>query len=58
MIEEEELLFRPVLRGMLRAESLIDCTVDLAFVLLCNEALDIEAENNRRADEYERKRRG
>lgn len=55
MIEEEEPLFRPVLRGMLRAESLVDGSVDLAFVLLCNEAIDVEAENDRRAHEYERR---
>lgn len=57
MIGEEEPLFRPVLRGMLRAESLTDGSVDLAFVLLCNEAMDIEAENDRRAAKYERERR-
>jgi hypothetical protein len=48
MIEGEDVLMRPVLRGMLRAESLVDGSVDLAFVMLCNEALDVEQENNRR----------
>lgn len=49
MVEQEDLLFRPVLRGMYRAESLVDGSVDLAFVMLCNEALDVEVENERRA---------
>jgi hypothetical protein len=57
MIEGEDVLMRPVLRGMLRFESLLDGTVDLAQVLLCNEAMDIEAENERRFVAYEKRRR-
>lgn len=49
MADSEDWLFRPVLRGMLRGESLIDGTVNLAFVALCNEALDVEQENQLRA---------
>lgn len=40
---------RPVLRGMLRSESLVDGSVDLAFIALLNEALDVEQENSYRA---------
>jgi hypothetical protein len=45
MAGEEDWLFRPVLRGLLRAESLIDGTVDLAYVAILNEVLDVEQEN-------------
>lgn len=48
MHESEDWLFRPVLRGMLKAESLIDGSVNLAYVALCNEALDVEQENQLR----------
>ncbi len=40
---------RPVLRGMVRFESLKDGSVDLADLALLNEALDVEAENSYRA---------
>lgn len=49
MLTGEDWLFRPVLRGLLRAESLIDGTVDLAYVAVLNDACDVEDENNRRA---------
>ncbi len=49
MAEGEDFLFRPVLRGMIRAESLLDGSVDLAFVALCNEAISVEQENDLRA---------
>lgn len=39
---------RPVLRGLVKAESLLDGTVDLAFIALLNEALDVEQENTHR----------
>lgn len=52
MVEGEELLFRPVMRGMFHADRLVDCSIDLAFVMLCNEAIDVENENNRRADRF------
>lgn len=45
MAEDEDWLFRPVMRGMLRAESLRDGSVDLEYVALLNEALDVEGEN-------------
>lgn len=53
MIENEDWLFRPVLRGMLKAESLMDGTVDLAYLALINEAIDVEAENMARAERYQ-----
>lgn len=49
MVEGEQVLLRPVMRGMLRAESLVDGSVDLAYVMLLNEAIDVEYENDRRA---------
>ena len=48
MAEQEDWLFRPVLRGLLKAESLVDGAVDLEFVALLNEALDVEQENAQR----------
>lgn len=45
---------RPVLRGMLKAESLLDGTVDLEFVALLNEAIDVEAENTHRIQQYDK----
>ena len=52
MIEEEDWLFRPVLRQMIKAESLLDGTVDLAYIALLNEVLDIEQENNTRTQRF------
>lgn len=46
---------RPVLRGMLRAESLMNGDVDLAFIGLLNEALDVEQENSYRASNRRKK---
>lgn len=48
MTESEDWVFRPVARGWLKAESLIDGTVDLAYVALINEAIDVEQENQLR----------
>lgn len=49
MAEDEDWLLRPVLRGLMKAESLLDPSVDLAFIALLNEALDVEQENTYRA---------
>lgn len=54
MIGEEDWLMRPVLRQLVRAESLLDGTVDLQYIALLNEALDVEAENRRRCEEANR----
>jgi hypothetical protein len=50
MIGEEDWLFRPVLRRLISAESLLDGTVDLAYISLLNEAIDVDAENQYRAE--------
>lgn len=42
---EEDWLFRPVLRGMFSADRLLDGSIDLEFIALCNEAIDVEIEN-------------
>lgn len=39
---------RPVLEGLCRYESLLDCTLDLADVARMNDALDVRAENENR----------
>lgn len=39
---------RPVLRGLCKFESLIDCTLSLADVALMNDALDVQDENELR----------
>lgn len=57
MMEEEDWLFRPVIRGLLKAESLADGTVDLAFVAMLNEALDVQDENQYRYQQYEAAKR-
>lgn len=51
MHDGEDFLFRPVMRGMFTADRLVEPggRVDLAFVALCNEAIDIEQENQLRA---------
>jgi hypothetical protein len=54
MLSEEDWLFRPVMRGLIRAESLIDGTVDLAYIAILNDACDVEDENNRRAQDAAR----
>lgn len=58
MHEHEDWIFRPVLRGLIRYESLFDSSLDLAAIALINEALDVEAENVSRAREHEAKHRG
>lgn len=54
MMEQEDVLFRPIMRGFYKFESLLDGTLDLAHVMLCNEAIDIEQENTLRHAAYER----
>ena len=50
---------RPVLAGMMRMESLIDRSLDLEHVAWANEALSVQADNERRYREEmeERSRR-
>lgn len=42
---------RPVIRGMCHYESLKDGTLDLADIALMNDALDVQADNQRLLDE-------
>lgn len=49
----EDTLLRPVLRGLIKAESLLDGSVDLAYIALLNEALDVEQENRARLERHE-----
>lgn len=48
MADGEDWLFRPVMRGLLKAESLLDTNIDLEFIALLNEAIDVEQENQAR----------
>lgn len=53
MIDGEDVLFRPVFEGSFyTATAIEDGSIDLAFVMLCNEAIDIRNENNRRAHDW------
>lgn len=54
MIGGEDVLFRPINRGHYRYTDLVDGTLDLADVMLCNEAIDIENENERRAHVHQK----
>jgi hypothetical protein len=51
MVEAEDFLMRPVMRDMIKGDKLLDASsgVDLAFIALLNEAIDVEIENTRRA---------
>jgi hypothetical protein len=55
MVDAEDWLFRPVLRGLIKAETLwsTDSPLDLAAIALLNEALDVEQENQYRAQRTE-----
>ena len=50
----EAWLWRPVLAGCCRAESVIDGTLSLDDMATLNEALDVRAENERRLAEHYR----
>lgn len=52
MAGNEDFLYRPVIEGMCREESLWDGTLSLYRVFLMNEALDVRAENQRRIHEH------
>lgn len=54
MADSEDWLFRPVFRGLLKAESLVDGSVDLEYVALLNEAIDVENENTHRRNKVEK----
>lgn len=48
MPNNEDWLWRPVVRGVLRAESLLDPNIDLAFIADINDALSVQDENEYR----------
>lgn len=52
MASGEDWLYRPVLRGLCRAESLKDGTLSLADIADLNDALDAQDENERRYRAY------
>lgn len=41
-------IYRPVAAGWLKAESLIDGSIDLEYILELNDAIDVKAENDMR----------
>lgn len=49
MFDKEDWVLRPVMRGMVKYESLIDGTLTLSDIALLNEAIDVESENTYRA---------
>ncbi len=49
MADGEDWLLRPVVRGMCRFESLKTGEIDLVDIAMMNEALDVIAENQRKA---------
>lgn len=46
---------RPVLHGMIRYPDLLDGSLNLVDIARMNDAIDIQAENRRRAEEAARK---
>lgn len=44
----EDWLYRPIIRGLFKAESLYDGSMSLLAVCKLNEALDVQAENEYR----------
>lgn len=44
----EDYVMRPVVEGMCKYESLIDCTLDLSDIARMNDYLDVREENERR----------
>ena len=48
MAEDEDWLMRPILRGMVRYDALLDTRYDLEDFVFMNEALDVEGENQLR----------
>jgi len=49
MASDADWMMRPVLKGMVKYESLLDCSLDLGDLAECNDALDAQLENERRA---------
>lgn len=53
MPDDEDWVMRPVLKGMCKYESLIDCTLSLRDIARMNAALAVQDENERRVREKE-----
>jgi hypothetical protein len=51
MPDDEDWLWRPVMRGLLKAESLLDPEVRLEFIADLNDAIDVQDENDWRVEE-------
>ena len=47
-------LMRPVLRGMCKYESLLDSSLDISDIAIMNDAIDVETENQNRAQSASR----
>jgi hypothetical protein len=43
--DDESYVWRPVMRGIIMAESLFNGDIDLNQIALCNESIDVEQEN-------------
>lgn len=56
MATGEDWLYRPVLAGCCRVESLLDGTLSLADIADLNDALDVRDENERRVMEQRNRR--
>ncbi len=52
MADKEDWLFRPMLRGLCKYESMKDGTLCLYDIALMNEAVDVEQENAARAQAH------
>lgn len=51
MPDNMDYLLRPVIRGMIRYDSLKDCTINLYDISVMHDALDVVTENERRHQE-------
>lgn len=52
MDQEEDWLYRPVLKGILPVLALDDNAYDLEQIVMLNEAMDVEAENQYRVRKW------
>jgi hypothetical protein len=48
MAEKQDWMYRPVIEGMVSADKLYDCSLDLFHFAEMNEAIDVKLENERR----------
>lgn len=56
MYGEENIMFRPALRGLMKAESLFNGEMSLEQVMLLNEAIDVDDENRYRVEQAMRRK--